>query len=337
MGDLYRISGERLSGIADQARRLGKRSGRLTPGQMEEVLRAIEPADRMICVLNGSERMLGTVMDQITDQAVTQTRFVPGGQVKDVTTPAELSGPMCHYNDVLLPGIPAQMLEEYPYAFIRKNTSEKLYQLIFSQTGFFFNGSSLKDNKNVINPKYTFPMGRTMDNAWRNANNVTSSGWTLDETRLLIWSCFDIPQGSPNGEEIYFEATEPEPLGKFYYNGTLLPGLDRNVLAEYPYVWIRKNETSGYYDLFYSTAAFYVVDTDSMSGSNITKPWYRIAIDGADKADNWTYYQNSTANLNIDETRTVLWANHDILNSKDAEPTDIYFAGSEPVPAEQES
>ncbi len=37
----YRISGERLKGFAEQARRLGKISGELTPGQIEEVLRGV--------------------------------------------------------------------------------------------------------------------------------------------------------------------------------------------------------------------------------------------------------------------------------------------------------
>lgn len=37
----YRISGERLKGFAEQARRLGKVSGELTPGQIEEVLRGV--------------------------------------------------------------------------------------------------------------------------------------------------------------------------------------------------------------------------------------------------------------------------------------------------------
>ena len=37
----YRISGERLKGFAEQARRLGKVSGELTPGQIEEVMRGV--------------------------------------------------------------------------------------------------------------------------------------------------------------------------------------------------------------------------------------------------------------------------------------------------------
>lgn len=334
MGDLYRIGGERLRGLAEQTRRLCKRSGALNPGQMEAALRAIEPAERLIGVLKGSENMGGLAAEQTADQAVTEAVFSPGGYVKEVTTPEELSGPMCHYNDVLLPGIPAEMLEKYPYAFIRKHTTDKEYQLIMSQTGFYLNGTTVRDNHVVINPKFVFPLNHSGETVWRNDYNVQYASWSIDEERVLHWSSHDLPSGSPEAQEIGFHSSAPEPLGKFYYNGTRLPGLARNMLAAYPYVWIRRNETSGYYDLFYSTAAFYVVDADSMSGSGITKPWYRVPIDSADTAESWTYYQESTAHLTIDGTRTALWANHDILNSADAESTDIYLAGSEPVPAE---
>ena len=37
----YAITAQRMSGIADQARRLGKVSGKLTPGQIEDTLQAV--------------------------------------------------------------------------------------------------------------------------------------------------------------------------------------------------------------------------------------------------------------------------------------------------------
>lgn len=41
MAEVYRISGERLKGIADQARRLGNMSGELTPAQIENTLKGV--------------------------------------------------------------------------------------------------------------------------------------------------------------------------------------------------------------------------------------------------------------------------------------------------------
>lgn len=330
----YRISGERLRGIADQVRRLGKIGGEMRPGQMEEVLGTMEPAERMITYLKGGEQVMGLVKTRIDHQALSETVIQSVGYAWDNSTPDELSGHWCHYGDALLPGIPEEMLEEFPFAFIRRNDTDRVYQLIFSQSGFYRTDTVLRDNNGQFSRRYEFPTGNTEETVWRNKYNVATVSWTLDGNRYLIWSNFDIPLGTPESEEVFAYGSEPEPLGKFYFNGTLLPGLARNMLEKYPYTWIRKNENSGYYDLFYSTEPFYIYDSSAMSGAGITKPWYRIPIEGSQNAAMWTYYQESKANLVMDTLRTALWANHDILNSKDAEATDIYFAGSEPVPAE---
>jgi len=41
MEQIYRISSQRLEGIADQARRLGNSAGKLTPGQMQQLLEGV--------------------------------------------------------------------------------------------------------------------------------------------------------------------------------------------------------------------------------------------------------------------------------------------------------
>lgn len=115
------------------------------------------------------------------------------------------------------------------------------------------------------------------------------------------------------------------------YNWVRLPIIPEDVLASYPYAWIRHNTTSGYYDLFFSPEAFYAVDSSTISGSGITKPWYRVEIATAESATGWTYYKDSTANLALGTARTVLWSNHDIPNGS-ATATDIYFYGTDPVP-----
>lgn len=120
-------------------------------------------------------------------------------------------------------------------------------------------------------------------------------------------------------------------MAKYYYNGVLLPEIPADVLAEYPYSWIRNNTTSGHYDLFFSKISFYLVDTDSISGADVEKPWYRVEITSANTADNWVFNKTSTANLGLDTARTVLWSNHDIPNGS-ATSTTIYFYGSDPVP-----
>lgn len=139
----------------------------------------------------------------------------------------------------------------------------------------------------------------------------------------------DIPDAS-TAEFGRVKVAEPAPSGKAYYNGVLLPEIPADVLAQYPYAWIRKNTTSGYYDLFLSPVPFYTVNSDSMSGSGTTKQFYRVAIATAETATEWENNGTSDKDIAYDASRSVLWSNHDIPNGS-ATATDIYFKGSEPI------
>ena len=68
-----------------------------------------------------------------------------------------------------------------------------------------------------------------------------------DESKLA--TSFDI---LADGEVKYTYA-------KYLYNGVELPPIPN--LQGYPYCWIRKNTTSGYYDLLYSDIPFYKYET----------------------------------------------------------------------------
>lgn len=143
---------------------------------------------------------------------------------------------------------------------------------------------------------------------------------------------------APDGTNVTFGNVKkivitPVPDNKAYYNGVLLPKIPEDVLAQYPYAWIRKNTTSGYYDLLLSDKQFYYQSTAIYEANQANgKPWYRVAITGADSATAWE--NNTSANVygswGLDSARTILWSNHDIPNGS-ATATDIYFAGSEPV------
>lgn len=334
MEALYRISGERLKGFADQARRLGKISGPLTPAQTEEALAGVRGVASLFDA---------TVTDEIANHVVSASCFADIAQagLEDISTPATLSGPMCYYNDAILPGIPAEMLEEYPCVFIRKNNNDKTYELGFSKMGFFVDNSpAVRVIDLGIMPRYSFPADFTTETAWTNTYNVHYTGWTIDDNRIPLWANCDIPNGSADSAEIYLSGTAPELLGKFLYEGVLLPGIDRNVLASYPYAWIRKDTNAGYYELFLATGKWYKWVNESGSivfgheDSNDIK-WYRIVLASAESAGAWAYYQDYSAN-NFGartESRSVVWSSHDIPDGS-ADATEIYFEGSEPVPAE---
>ena len=126
-------------------------------------------------------------------------------------------------------------------------------------------------------------------------------------------------------------------LKKYYYNGVLLPEIPADVLASYPYAWIRKNTTTGYYNLILTALQPYLyTDGTSIaygSGTSTTCVLYNIAISSAESAMVWTYDNTENTWQGLDSARTVLWSNHDIPNGS-ATATDIYFEGSEPVLAE---
>lgn len=79
----YKISGERLKGFADQARRLGEVTGELTPEQIEETLSGVEAG-------GGKPTFESILTDKIENNIVSVCEFVPGGILEDTTE--ELGG-----------------------------------------------------------------------------------------------------------------------------------------------------------------------------------------------------------------------------------------------------
>lgn len=118
------------------------------------------------------------------------------------------------------------------------------------------------------------------------------------------------------------------------YNGVRLPKIPESLLASYPYAWIRKNTTSGYYDLIMSDSPYYYSSYIYEGAGVAGKPYYRVPISSAGSATGWTNYgSHGYTSWGLDANRTVLWSNHDIPNGS-ATATDIYFEGTEPVPTD---
>lgn len=127
-------------------------------------------------------------------------------------------------------------------------------------------------------------------------------------------------------------------MAKFYYNGVLLPEIPQNVLAKYPYAWIRRNVTSGYYDLicvtynyqYYLNNTLYLYKGALASDCPNPGVWYRVGINTS--SDTWEYKQDvQGGTLNLTYDNVVIWSNHDILNGSSTS-TEIYLEGSEPIP-----
>ena len=146
-----------------------------------------------------------------------------------------------------------------------------------------------------------------------------------------------IESGSPSAAEITFgyvkkteTVTEKAPDGKRFYNGVLLPKIPSDVLANYPYVWIRKHTTNGEYQAMFSASGFYYDGSNSVDDKNAVKnPEYVLPItDGT----SWTVASTSEgySSWTVDDARPCMWSNHDIPNGS-ATATGIYFNGSEPL------
>ena len=133
------------------------------------------------------------------------------------------------------------------------------------------------------------------------------------------------------------DTTPPATLtgAKCYYNGVLLPGIPAEMFVKYPYAWIRKHITNGQYQLLFASYPWYYKDGGMYcsGGESVPEPWYNITLSTADAATEWTFNNATTGYFTVDDTRPVMWSNHDIPNGS-ATATEIYFEGSEPVPAE---
>ena len=120
----------------------------------------------------------------------------------------------------------------------------------------------------------------------------------------------------------------------YYYNDVLLPELPADVLASYPYAWIRNNTRTGYYDLLLSQEPWYLQDENTLAKSVKATKWYQISIASADTAEAWTFNSDyDSLTWGNESDRQIMWSNHDIPNGS-ATATEIYFEGSEPVLAE---
>lgn len=120
------------------------------------------------------------------------------------------------FNGVRLPEFPFGVIDQYPYAWIRNNTTSGYYELIMADAPFYYlyNGSSsagftLVDQAKT-QPKYRVSIsGASSATAWEWENNASNTWWGIFADRPCLWSNHDIPNGSADATDIYFEGTEP--------------------------------------------------------------------------------------------------------------------------------
>lgn len=184
------------------------------------------------------------------------------------------------------------------------------------------------------------------------ASRGTSQKYTLDEMAVL--AAEKVGGGGGSGGDgilrvienvvnigVGVSVTAEKYYTHFLYNGVRLPRIPDNVLKNYPYVWIRDNGSTGYYDLIMSSSPWWcstnTSSTVTISTENYTQgiQWYRVQKSSAESETEWTFNQvwDTSGGFGAESNRPIMWSNHDIPNGS-ATATDIYFAGSEPVPTD---
>jgi hypothetical protein len=122
------------------------------------------------------------------------------------------------------------------------------------------------------------------------------------------------------------------PAGKSWFNGVLLPDIPADVLAQYPYAWIRKHTANNQYQLILAASPFYYYNGSvyCSAGDSAPKQWYDVTISTADTATAWTFNKQTTGSFPTDDARPIMWSNHDLPNGS-ATSSNIYFEGTEPI------
>lgn len=116
-------------------------------------------------------------------------------------------------------------------------------------------------------------------------------------------------------------------MAKFYYNGVLLPAIPTEHLVTNPFVFIRKNNTLGTYDLVLGESQWYYNNSGVYSTN--TNYWYQIPISDSESYTEWTFNKSSTNWYGLDSDRTILWSLQDISNGSGS--TSVYFFGTSPI------
>ena len=241
-----------------------------------------------------------------------------------------------YYNGILLPDIPTEHLATNPYVFIRKNNTSGFYDLVLGASAWYYNSSNIGVSPSGTDLCYWYQIpldGYESYDEWV-FNEETTGSFGVETNRTVLWSNYSIPNGSATSTTLYYPKCERiiYTNEKLKFNDIKLPMLPTEHLSSNPYVFIRKNNTSGFYDLVLGASAWYYDSSNirvSPSGTDLCY-WYRIPIVDNESYIEWEYYQSTTGSFGLDSERTLFWSLQDIPNGKNS--STIYFVATYPTP-----
>lgn len=231
-----------------------------------------------------------------------------------------------YYNGVLLPEIPSDVLAKYPICLIYLKADGTNYRLLAGTKIWY-----VSNNIYIESSTYVVYTATLSSDAWVYETQYTDNG-NFGLGNGIKWSNHTIPNGSSISTTAYFPKCGvcQYTTKKLDYNGVTLPSIPTEHFATHPFVWIRKNLLSGYYDLCMDTAQWYYNNNNGIyPTASTTQYWYRIPIATAGACTEWEFYKETTGGYTIGESRVVLWSLQDISNGKNS--TTVYFNGTSPV------
>lgn len=110
------------------------------------------------------------------------------------------------FNGVRLPELPFGVINQYPYAWIRLNSDGTTYDLILSPYTWYYSDKLLTQNST-----YVWYIATIEASEWVYKTTYTDDG-SFNLGGGLLWSNHDIPNGTADATDIYFEGTEPVPV-----------------------------------------------------------------------------------------------------------------------------
>ena len=110
-----------------------------------------------------------------------------------------------YYNGVLLPEVP--VVDGYPYCAIRYDQQNSRIDAIYSQTNFYYTGSTISNAAASNYKRYVAPIANPEQ--WSTSSDTNYGSWTIASNRKLLWANHDIPNGSSTSTTIYFYTSNP--------------------------------------------------------------------------------------------------------------------------------